>query len=154
LSGIPEDLRQFAERTSRGEFYEVFLERGQWTRDELKPLVFQILYGHKGVILNAELTEAFRDAFPTVFSMVTKLKTEKGYKWVGMELQRRESSVIIKGVCNRLRVEHPEVPVVTVHDSLMTTEEHVHLVRELMTREFGRFPMVPRFRVKEEARSC
>lgn len=153
MRGVPKDLRQFIEATSEGHFYEAFLEHGRWTRDELKPLIFQIVYGHRGVMLNAELTGAFRDAFPSVFSMLLKLKSEKGYSWVGMELQRRESRIIIKGVCNRLRVEHPDVPVVTVHDSLMTTQEHVGLVTDLLHQEFGRFPVVPRFRVKGGGRS-
>ena len=148
MRGIPGDLRQFADRTAAGEFYEAFMVDGLWTRDELKPRVFQILYGHKGVMQNAELSKTFETIFPTAYGMLLKLKAEKGYKWVGTELQRRESGVIIKGVCNRLRVEHPDVPVVTVHDSLMTTGEHLELVHELLRREFGRFPMLPRFRVK------
>jgi hypothetical protein len=148
LSDIPGDLRQFAQRTANGEFYEAFMVDGRWTRDELKPRVFQIIYGHKGVMQNAELSRTFEAIFPTAYGMLLKLKAEKGHKWVGTELQRRESGVIIKGVCNRLRVEHPDVPVVTVHDSLMTTEEHLELVQELLRREFGRFPMLPRFRVK------
>lgn len=149
LEGAGEDLKRFIETTAAGRFYESLLVDGQWTRDELKPRVFEIIFGHRGVMKISELTEIFQRTFPTVFDMLLELKAEKGYKWVGQELQRRESNVVIMGVCNRLRVEHPSVPVVTVHDSLMTTPGHVQLVAELLREEFARFPVLPQFRIKE-----
>ena len=150
LGEVPEDLGQFALDTAQGSFYEKFLPLGNWTRDELKPRIFQILYGDRKVMTNSVLTEAFRHLYPTVFAMTLDIKAKKGFEWVGRELQRRESLVVINGVCEALRSDHPEVPIITIHDSLLTTREHLPLVQQLLHDHFSQFPVSPQFRIKGE----
>lgn len=147
LDDVEPDLGHFIERATGGDFYEVFLAEGE-DRDALKPRLFQILYGDKRVMQNAALAPRFERLFPTVYSMLKELKASKGYAWVGQELQRRESEVIIGGVCGSLMTSFGSVPVLSVHDSLMTTPEHLRLVRSLMRQEFSRYYFLPQLRTK------
>lgn len=165
LDLCPPDLRNFAKETTGGGFYETLMEEGGPPRDEVKPLVFKILYGPEGLMQHSELTEVFKETFPSVFYKVIDMKRNppegekayyqkkyknkpKFYKWVGGALQKKESEVIIRGLCERLRVEYPDVPILTVHDSLMTTPQHQQLVHSLMVEEFRtRFPLIPQFRI-------
>jgi hypothetical protein len=55
---------------------------------------------------------------------------------------------MIRGVCGRLMVEHPGVPAITVHDSIMTTAQNVGIIRALIGDEFARFGVVPTIRSK------
>jgi hypothetical protein len=145
---LPRDLKDFLQDTAEGIFYERFLRDSTHTRDQLKPKVFQILYGDRHVMEHSTLTDAFRSLYPTVFEMTKTLKKEKGYEWVGRELQRRESRLVINGVCDILRTDYPDVPVVTIHDSLLTTEPNLPLINQLLQDQFSRFPYPPKFRVK------
>lgn len=149
---VEPDLKRFVELATTGRLYEAFLEDGQFTRDQVKSKLFQIVFGHEFVMEHALLGEAFKTIFPTVYKMLVNFKRAKGFKWVGQELQRRESKLVIQGVCDLLRREYPTVPVATVHDSIMTTAEHLGLVEGLLASEFRKaYPILPKFRVKGES---
>jgi hypothetical protein len=63
-------------------------------------------------------------------------------------MQREEAKFMLHTVCRRLFTYHKEVPVFTIHDSIMTTEEHVPLVRRIISEEFHRLGLHPT--LKEE----
>lgn len=65
--------------------------------------------------------------FPGVASVIRSHKRDD-YAELARQMQKRESDLIIGSVCGRLMREHPEVPVLTIHDSLMTTPEHSDLI--------------------------
>jgi len=144
----PPDLQSFLGHASSGTFYETFQQACELTRDEIKPKVFQVLYGPKHVMENSLLTRAFMEIYPSVFEMTLELKQQKGHKWVVQELQRRESRLVINGVCDTLRRDHPDVPVISIHDSVMTTQQHLGLVRRLLEDQFSQFPLRPLLRIK------
>jgi hypothetical protein len=58
-------------------------------------------------------------------------------------MQRAESDFMYHCVVRRLMEHHAEVPVIVIHDSIMTTEEHCPLVRRIFEEEFARIGLHP-----------
>ena len=87
-------------------------------------------------------TRSFKRLFPSVFKTIRLLK-KKSYKNVAHLLQRCESSIIIGRVCTRMMVEHPDVPLYTIHDAVLTTKEHVQTVENVMNEVFSTLVLTP-----------
>ena len=62
-------------------------------------------------------------------------------------MQRLESDLVIGAACERLRREVPDACVLTVHDCLVTTEEHTeHFPRVIQDVFFQAHQVRPRLR--------
>lgn len=83
------------------------------------------------------LTELFQREFPTVYGFIQAEK-QTDYRALAQDMQRAESRFVIDCVCRRLMEHHAEIPVVTVHDSILTTMEHAATVKRIMVEEFER----------------
>jgi len=111
------------------------------TRDHLKRLFFaDVFYGRTKV--DTPLTRLFARLFPTVYHLILDCKSER-YQDLARKMQREEAKFILHTVCRRLFTYHESVPVFTIHDSIMTTEEHVPLVRRIINEEFQRLGLHP-----------
>lgn len=56
---------------------------------------------------------------------------------------------MILGVCARLMEEHPDCPVVTIHDSILTTPRWVEVVTKVIHEEFARLGITPTLHVED-----
>lgn len=148
------DLLQLCEN---GHFYEYFAGKSGRQRDEVKQGLLIELYNtwskedrtdrkkkrkrrgkknrgprrRKPVFL-----PIFQRSFPTAYSICRQIKDGDFAKFPQL-MQRIESYVIIENVCERLRQEYPDTPVVTVHDAIFTTPSHVETVRQVIREVFG-----------------
>lgn len=139
----PEDLDRFFRDVQGGVIYDRFQAvHSIATRGEAKDLFFKAVYGRVSNL------GPFERIYPTVAGVLRRLKGEYGYKWVPCEMQRREARVILRGAADRLRLEHPAVPVITIHDSIMTTAENLDLVERIIREAFKGEAVQPRLRVK------
>jgi len=137
------DLQEFIRDVKDGLVYERFQHaNGIATRDLAKDKFFKAVYGR------ASNLGPFEKLYPTVADVLRTLKTEHGYKWVPCEMQRRESQVVLRGAADRLRRDHPDVPIITVHDSIMTTTENMDLVRQIILEAFEGQAVIPQLRIK------
>jgi hypothetical protein len=144
------DIQAMVEATSNGTFYETIQAKtDNWTREEVKRKVFQVIFGDVRLMQQTEIGQAFQMAYPTAFDLMVKMKKTKGYEFIGHELQRRESSIVINTVCERLRAHYIDLPILTVHDSILTTREHLETVRGLLEAAFNQYPTRPRLKIKE-----
>ena len=57
--------------------------------------------------------------------------------------------MMIHGVCERLRKELPEAPVLTIHDSIMTTKPYLGPVRAVLNDEFKGLFLSPSFKEQD-----
>ena len=106
----------------------------------------QVLYGTGKKTYH--LTKVFKERFPDVWDAIQNLK-KRDYRDLSRKMQRAESRVMIDGVCFRLAEEYPEIPVITIHDSIMTTQPHVATVKRLIHEEFAKIGLSPT--LKEES---
>ena len=56
--------------------------------------------------------------------------------------------MLIEGVCGRLAVEYHECPVITIHDSILTTLQWVATVQRLIHEEFAKLGIHPTLRIE------
>lgn len=138
---LPEDVRDYISLTERGVLYEELVPLfGMNDRNDAKDKFF------KGVLFPRPHPNKFRflfgERFPTVAQVIDDLKA-KDHARLSHHLQRCESAVMIHAVCDRLRVELPDAPVLTIHDCLMTTKPHLEPVRAVLKDEFKSLSLSP-----------
>jgi hypothetical protein len=111
------------------------------TRDDFKRLVFSdILFGR--CCVSSPVTRMFADLFPDFHAFLLEAKQDD-YAELARSMQRAESAFMYDCVVRRLMEHHGEVPVIVIHDSIMTTEEHCPLVRRIFEEEFARIDLHP-----------
>lgn len=89
---------------------------------------------------------------PFAMRRIPQIVKAEDYKKAPHTLQRREAEFIIHSVCRRLCEEHPEAPILTIHDSLLTTPKWVKQVEGIMREEFMQLGVRPTLTVKDYAR--
>lgn len=151
---IPLDVRAFLALCEAGRLYFYMMTGMGWvgSKSDWKSRVwFKFLYGpnrSKRRLAEADtaemrpLVEFFRQKFPNVYRWMRDAK-RADYKALACDMQRAESRLMIEGVCGRLAVELPDVPVVTIHDSIMTTADHAATVQAIMLEEFAALRVKP-----------
>lgn len=75
-------------------------------------------------------------------------KSVGDYRSLSLLLQRLESWLFLEQGCERLRTEHPDVPLITIHDCIFTTSEYAELVTGVMSETMSRYGFNARFEVK------
>lgn len=73
--------------------------------------------------------EAFKACYPEVGQVVSLVK-EVDYKAISRLLQRIESYCMLDGLCKAVNDKHPEIPLFTLHDCIITTEENIDVVEK------------------------
>lgn len=141
------DFVDYQRLTSTGRFYEHLQEQLDLGRNEFKKAVFRdVFYGPNQI--DSKLTRLFADRFPSVAALIQKIKN-KDHRRLAWILQRAESFVVIDTICGRLMLEHPEIPVLTLHDSLLTTRKNVTTIEAICREEFSKLGCCPTFKVRE-----
>ena len=143
-----EDERRYVALCEVGVLYETLVEHCALpglTRDRMKKRVMIDVLCGKGQRPTA-VSRGFARSFPNVMRVVRRAKRDDHGR-LARALQRLESGLIIDGVCGRLMREHPDVPIVTLHDALLTTPAHVEVVRGAILAEFARVGLRPRLKI-------
>ncbi len=153
---IKVDLQQYISLVTTGNFYENFgkllVEKGIETeRDEVKlrkitkEIMFASMFGHnnekcevkdkntgkiryipnRGMIL-------FRETFPTVHQIFKTIKMGK-HNTLACMLQNLEAELVLHTACKIISEEKPNVPLYTLHDSIVTTEENAKYVQRVLS---------------------
>lgn len=117
-------------------FYEFFAEKlnvslTEETRKGFKVSVFEnLLFGANKLKLT-DLEKVFKEEFPDIFYAMKFIKNEK-YNTLAIELQRKESTFIFDCV----RKLNKSIPLLTIHDSIVTTKGNEKTVSDLIAKEF------------------
>lgn len=109
-------------------------------RSWVKEQFFEYLYGTNSQ--TSPLKEAFAEQFPGVAEVV-RVHKRKDHAFLPRLMQNIEANFMINTVCRRLMKEMPEAPVLTIHDSILTTEPFVEPIRAVIGEEFSRLGLSP-----------
>jgi hypothetical protein len=147
--GVPDDLIDLISLCERGQFYEemaaeVWKDDGL-NRDSIKGISVWLLFDHTMPTL--PYWRELEGKFPTFAKHIAALKA-LDYRTTACAAQRFESLIMIRGACAELMYDHPQVPIWTVHDSIMTTREHLDTARAVILAEFGRYGITPTLQIK------
>ena len=147
VEGVGEDVKQYVQLTQKGELYDFLGNKSSLTRKEFKQSLFRDVFFGQNYLKN-ELTVEFERLFPSVMAFIRKIKKGK-YARLAWIMQKEESKLIIDGVCGRLMREHPEMPVLTIHDSILTIPRWVEIAKTVIMEEFAGVGLKPTIRTEQ-----
>ena len=122
-----------------GELYEYLQETLRLcngSRKRVKVAVFQILFTDNRFIGQkaAQPKSEFKKLFPEVYRILSIIKKNKS-NLLPILLQRIESEIILNRVSKRIERERPELPIFTIHDSVVTTRGNEYYIECVMKDE-------------------
>ncbi|MFW6273034.1 MAG: hypothetical protein ACOC2U_04580, partial [bacterium] len=156
------NLKEFADCVNNGRMYEYIGESfdGKFTRDEIKEMMFAVLfsrnieYDNKNVIFIPYENEkkVFAEVFPIVARIVKILKDGNyrfnKYKILPVSLQKIESYIFIDCIAKDL-VNAGIVPL-TIHDSVIVETKHTQQALKIIHSVFlEHFGVIPALHVNE-----
>lgn len=149
-----EDVILFRELVISGSLYEFFGEKliemgiidsnsAVDLRKMSKEIMFTVLFSPNRSIAMSSV-KMFRMLFPNVFRVFKLIKKGDGnHGALAICLQRLESELVLDRACLRISEERPDVPIFTLHDSIITTEENVGYVENVLENVLTSFMGVP-----------
>lgn len=105
----------------------------KFTRDDVKEHLFKSIFSKSNYRSNLKIL--FKEMYPLVYEIIdykkknNKLKKDK-HKAISKSLQQLESGLVLRNVCKNELLDN--VPLFTIHDAILTTEEHVALVKDII----------------------
>ena len=155
----PEKFEPFIQLVASGEMYEKMADiansriQGLTTpisRKDAKILMFHLLFSrnrgtHKDVLIR-QMRDIFeKELFPEVSELFRLIKSEhsdvdmdKQHNRLSCLLQSIESSIILHRCCRRIWEEQGhQVPIFTIHDSIVTIPEYKDYIVRVMKEEFS-----------------
>jgi hypothetical protein len=145
LSAQNGDLDRYLRLCEEGRLYEHLMEPGE-ERSRLKKRLFaNVFYGKP--CYRSPLKLRFEREFPTIAWMLNSLK-QKDFRQIAWLMQSYESTIFIAIICQKIIKERPELPLFTIHDSILTVPDYIEYVRKVILEEFAKLGIVPT--LKEE----
>ncbi len=86
----------------------------------------------------------FSAGYPTVAEFLANLKTSASAAAI---LQTAEANVMIHGVCEQLRLRYPAIPFFSIHDSILTTSDHLETVVQVNAETWENIRAKPRIKI-------
>jgi hypothetical protein len=135
-------LDEYLNHCRDGSLYERLMDPGD-DRGRLKKKLFaDVLYGRDNY--PSPLRERFHKRYPAIGFMLSELKASE-FRRPSWLMQHVESRLFIGRICGRIREQQPDIPLVTIHDSLLTTPAYVDYVEAVARSEFECLGVSPKF---------
>lgn len=132
---------EFEEIILSGQFYETLAsEAALADRESAKSESFKALYGKNGY--SSKTKSYLEKNFPAVMAEIARQK-KKDYRHLAQNMQREESRFVIHTVCDRFRKERTDMPVATIHDSILGPASEQNYLLQVMTDEFEELGLTP-----------
>ena len=144
---LPKDVCHYYELTLSGTFYEEIQimwgeELGkELDKDKIKKMTLTMFFGFNH--WKSKELDIFMEYFPNVWSVI-KHEKKNNYKNLALKLQKAEAEFIINTVVKRIINEEPDLPLYTIHDSILTLPEYAKYIENIIAEEskqkFGASP--------------
>ena len=130
-----EEFELFSELTRNGNYYQYIMNvLGIKSRNDAKELTYKVLFGRN--ITSSKSDIGFRKVFPTIHNFIKLYKKESGnYKMMAYDLQKAESNLIFNRIIKRVILLHPEIKMITVHDSIVFPKKYKDIVNDIFEKE-------------------
>lgn len=130
------EIEEYLRAVLSGRFYEEIAEGLPcgWCRDKVKTEFFHALYGTP-TDRNPVWVE-FKRRFPTIGQFLKAFKQVNYYPVLARNIQTVEASFVFYRVVDRLQAHHPDIPLVTIHDSVGCPFDQIQTVYAVMEDEF------------------
>lgn len=116
-------------------------------RSKVKQEMFAgVLFNREGKWQN-RTARAFEMEFPNIRQELADMKAH-GYQKVAHAMQRTEAAFMFAKVIPRLLQENPQMPVFTLHDSILTTPHYSGYVQGVIQEEFRKLDIKAKVRIE------
>lgn len=136
-----DEFEIFKELTLNGTYYQYLMDKlNIKDKKEVKTLTYKVLFGKNASRSNSDIL--FKSIFPTIHRFIVLYKKEHGdYKVLSHNLQKMESNLIFNKIIRKVIDNHPDIRIVTVHDSIIIPgkfKESVNAIfKSELLSEFG-----------------
>ncbi len=161
-----QNLKNYIELCERGELYECLERRcrgwltlrdcipsDRWhryatdrplTRKDVKRQFLVMLFADVATTTRMPLFDVVGTEWPALADYILDAKSDC-YQNLARDCQRLESRLMIDGAAGSLLTD-PSIPIVTIHDAILTTAEHLPAVEAAVVAEFGRLGVTPKIK--------
>lgn len=153
----PEDIQRYIDLCLSGNFYNHMMERAGVPEDsrkqykqEFKDLLFEkIFFGRVPKKSLSKPAKDIKEAFPTVYSFIIEMKSDfemfnedTAHTKLANQLQNMEQSIIV--LQSARECLRRGIPILTLHDALYSTDEHIEEVCDIIISRFEKeYGVVP-----------
>jgi hypothetical protein len=132
-----EEYELFKYLTMNGKFYQYVIDNSDIkVKKTIKECVYKVFFGKN---YNNKHDILFKRLFPTIHNFIKYYKKLKGgYKALAYDLQNLESDLVFNKIVNELRINHPEIHLITIHDSIMGSKKYKDIVTEIFTEKLSK----------------
>lgn len=134
------DLDDYIRLCEQGQFYESMMEPGEDRHAFKEKFYGDVFFGK--TCFRSKLKDRFEARFPSIAGMLREVK-KRNYRHSSWLMQNYEATIFIYTICNRIRVERPDVMLLTIHDSLLTVPGEVEYVESIIMDEFRKLGIRP-----------
>lgn len=102
----------------------------------LKKQVLKAFYSNNRYLIfpDAIVKRVFKEKFPAVYNLFAFIKT-KNFTELPILLQKMECELVLKRIAGRVAREKPELPIFTIHDSIITTVGNQEYLKQVIEEE-------------------
>jgi hypothetical protein len=135
-----ENVNHYIDIVKSGQLYEEFgkvlLTKGVITneipvRKQAKTIIFSSIFSpNKSIAYNQSMV-IFRDLFPDVYEIYRQIKQNE-HRTLACLLQNIEAKLVLHIACKIIAEKQPELPIFTLHDSIITTSGNEQYVFEVL----------------------
>lgn len=135
-----QDIEKYIEFVDTGNFYgemhQLMYPGMPFDKQKVKSMMFMIFFSHNRYMgqPKAEPKRRFKLFFPSTYEIFRLLK-KSDYTALSRILQRLESMIVIQNIVPRVAHERPDLPIFTIHDSLVTTVGNEEYIASVMIEE-------------------
>lgn len=142
--GASPDLDRWFALCQTGDIYQHLANQLQTTRQEAKDALIRCVFERPSAMIAMNVYRALEREFGVIAAFLVSAK-KQGHQKVAHLCQHLESSILIQKVVPKLA----KVPMITIHDEIITSCDDVERVRSSLEGEFGKHGMSPQFKMAE-----
>jgi hypothetical protein len=146
----PPDVLAFIDICERGEFYETVAALWELApgmpRKKIKGLTFRIVLFGRSIPGNF-YWDKFARRFPSIALAIEEIK-RYDHATLSRACQRIEARLMVEGVVATMAADRPDVPVQSIHDSLLVYPEHVAYTESIIRSAFNHLGLAPSLKAK------
>jgi len=134
-----DEFELFTGLLKNGNFYQYLLDNfGLASINNAKEITYKVFFGKNHH--NSKSDKMFVSLFPTIHHFIKLYKEEHGdYRVLAYSLQKMESDFIFKNVISKIMSIDENIPLVTVHDSIITNYSNRDIVKDVFNNKLDSY---------------
>jgi hypothetical protein len=153
-----DDVALYSKLVVNGKLYKFILElikSNKFKNNDLcnienesqaKSAFIEMMYSNPKIHFSksSELFRVFKKRFPTVAKVMNLLKAQH-HKEFPIVLQKIEAIIVLDQITRSYSIESPRAPMFTIHDSIVSTKDHIEALTNLSIFElYGKTKAIPK----------